>query len=113
MTVVFRHVADAGANLDGEVATSNPRTRIVPRVGARNPSSALIIVLLPAPLGPSRPMAPRENVAVTPFSARLRPYSTTTLSRETTGSVSAMDSLIYARAGHSVPRSPARRPARA
>ena len=43
-----------------------------------NPSSALIIVLLPAPFGPSRPTAPAANDAVTSASAWLRPYVTVT-----------------------------------
>ena len=32
-----------------------------PRSGTTKPSSALIIVLLPAPFGPSRPTAPAGN----------------------------------------------------
>src|SRR6187200_3096738 len=48
-----------------------------------NPSSALIIVLLPAPLGPSRPTAPTGNKALTSASARFFPYSTVTLSSVT------------------------------
>src|SRR5438034_18996 len=93
-----------------DVATSRPSTFICPWLGMTNPSSALIIVLLPAPLGPSSPMAPREKDAVTPLRARLRPYSTTTLSRTTTGSLSVMNSQIYAHIGekgpHRLPRSP-------
>ncbi len=41
-----------------------------PSVGLMKPSSALSIVLLPAPFGPSRPTAPRAKRALTPFSAR-------------------------------------------
>ena len=40
-----------------------------PWLGATNPSSALIIVLLPAPFGPSSPTAPGRNVVVTSVSA--------------------------------------------
>ena len=42
-------------------ATSSPSTVIRPSVGFTKPSSALSIVLLPAPLGPSRPTAPRAK----------------------------------------------------
>src|SRR5512138_2553338 len=77
----------------GDVATSSPSTRIRPRVGTTNPSSDLIIVLLPAPFGPSNPTAPLANVVVTSLSALFdRPYSTVTFSRETTASVSVMAS---------------------
>src|SRR2546428_210225 len=48
------------------------------------PSSALIIVLLPAPFGPSSPTAPGANAAVTSRSASLRPYLTVTTSSVTT-----------------------------
>ena len=41
-----------------------------------NPSSDLSIVLLPAPLGPSRPTAPAANDEVTSRSARFLPYVT-------------------------------------
>src|SRR4030095_14951014 len=75
----------------GDVATSSPSTRILPCVGTTKPSSDLIIVLLPAPFGPSSPTAPLGNTVVTSLSARLdRPYSTVTFSRETTVSASAM-----------------------
>src|SRR5688500_9696446 len=47
------------------------------------PSSDLIIVLLPAPFGPSRPTAPSGNVALTSASARFVPYSTVRPSRVT------------------------------
>src|SRR5262245_7040193 len=73
----------------GDVATSSPSTRIRPRVGTTKPSSDLIMVLLPAPFGPSSPTAPRTNVVVTSLSARLdRPYNTVTFSSDTTGSAS-------------------------
>ncbi|OLB63323.1 MAG: hypothetical protein AUI11_01915 [Acidobacteria bacterium 13_2_20CM_2_66_4] len=80
------------------------------------PSSDLIIVLFPAPFGPSSPTAPPANAAVTSRSAAFLPYITVTVSSVTTGAtlpVSAMH-LIYThprirafRAG------PARRRARA
>src|SRR4029077_16721202 len=74
----------------GDAATSSPSTRIRPCVGTTKPSSDLIIVLLPAPFGPSSPTAPRTNVVVTSLSARLDPYSTVTFSSETTASASDM-----------------------
>src|SRR5215471_4637440 len=75
----------------GDVATSSPSTRIRPFAGTTKPSSDLIIVLLPAPFGPSSPTAPRTNVVETSLSARFDlPYSTVTFSSETTASVSDM-----------------------
>ena len=53
----------------GSLATSMPNTRICPLVGFTNPSSALSIVLLPAPLGPSSPTAPFAKLALTFLSA--------------------------------------------
>src|SRR5689334_5451004 len=67
----------------GWVVTSRPRTRIRPAVGAMKPSSDLIIVLLPAPLGPRRPTAPIGKLALTSLSALFFPYSTVTPSSET------------------------------
>src|SRR5688572_4299834 len=49
-----------------------------------NPSSALIIVLLPAPFGPRRPTAPGGNAALTSRKAKPRPYLTLTRSSWTT-----------------------------
>src|SRR3954464_4465000 len=67
----------------GEVRTSRSSTFISPRSGGTSPSSALIIVLLPAPFGPSKPTAPPGNVAVTSRSAHCAPYFTLTLASET------------------------------
>ena len=50
-------------------ATSSPSTVMRPSDGLTNPSSALSIVLLPAPFGPSSPTAPRAKRALTSFSA--------------------------------------------
>ena len=47
----------AAARRRGRAPSSGPRS------GLTNPSSALSIVLLPAPFGPSRPTAPRANRA--------------------------------------------------
>src|SRR5579872_6521266 len=81
----------------GAAATSRPSTRIVPVDGTTNPSSALIIVLLPAPFGPSRPTAPAANDAVTSRSAAFAPYWTVTWSSETTsagGAAGVADSAM-------------------
>ena len=72
--VVLRHVADACADLQRRRAARRARAPASRRRRARaGPSSALIIVLLPAPFGPSRPTAPLGNVAVTSRSAHWRP----------------------------------------
>src|SRR6476619_5266732 len=55
----------------------------------RKPSSDLIIVLLPAPFGPSSPTAPDGNAALTSRSAACRPYATVTLSSVTVGAAVA------------------------
>src|SRR5437867_10696993 len=57
------------------------------------PSSALIIVLLPAPFGPSSPTAPAANDEVTSRRAVLRPYITVTVSSVTTGAISGINTL--------------------
>ena len=59
VSVALRHVAEPRAHLErplGDVQARAPRA--VPAFGGMNPSSALSIVLLPAPFGPSRPTAP-------------------------------------------------------
>src|SRR5437667_2385142 len=76
------------------VATSWPSTRIRPRSGTTNPSSALSIVLLPAPFGPSSPTAPAANDAVTARSACWPPYATVTSSNVTTALVSGIQFVI-------------------
>ena len=43
------------------------------RRGAGSPSSVLISVVLPAPLGPSRPVGPGQNSPLTPLRARAAP----------------------------------------
>src|ERR687894_804635 len=50
--------------------TSWPSTRAVPDVGVRSVISILIVVVLPAPFGPSRPnSSPRRTVKLTPRTA--------------------------------------------
>src|SRR3954453_20934990 len=56
-----------------------------PPSGTMKPSKALIIVLLPAPFGPSSPTAPAANELVTSRSAGCAPYMTVTPSSVTTG----------------------------
>jgi hypothetical protein len=53
----------------GASATSRPSTRISPWFGFTNPRSDFSKVLLPAPLGPSRPTAPLANDVLTSRSA--------------------------------------------
>jgi len=53
--------------------TSRPATRALPEVAGRKPDSIRIVVLLPAPLGPSRPtISPRPTWNDT-FSTAVRP----------------------------------------
>ena len=57
---------------------SSPRTRTVPDWMRCTPTIERISVVLPLPLGPSRPVtAPRRTVRVTSASARARPRTTT------------------------------------
>src|SRR5215470_4386097 len=65
-----------------------------PCSGTMKPSSDLIIVLLPAPFGPSSPTAPAANDDVTSRSARFLPYATVTPSRVTTGAASGITFYI-------------------
>ena len=67
-----------------------------PTFGFTKPSSALSIVLLPAPLGPRSPTAPRANLALTSLRAWFAPYSTVTPSSSTTGSVAGEAGRISA-----------------
>ena len=90
VAVALRHVAEPGANFVGLFARRRgPAPASARTVGLTNPSSALSIVLFPAPFGPSRPIAPAGNWAVTSRSARFLPYSTVTASSVTTGPVGA------------------------
>ena len=47
----------------GCVATSNPSTRASPEVGRSSVVSILIVVVLPAPFGPSRPKSSPCSIA--------------------------------------------------
>ncbi len=58
---LLRHVADARADFERRRGDIEAEHGMRPLVGATKPSSALIIVLLPAPLGPSRPTAPARE----------------------------------------------------
>src|SRR5262245_58473649 len=55
---------------------SCPSTRPPPAAGCSSPSSVLISVLLPAPLGPSSPTAPPSTATDTLSSAVRAPYFT-------------------------------------
>src|SRR5436853_7577778 len=52
---------------------SRPSTRAAPVVGVSRFSRHLINVLLPAPLGPRRPIVPRGTCSVTSCNARCAP----------------------------------------
>src|SRR5579863_4541936 len=64
---------------------SIPKTRAVPREGSWNPSRALMRVDLPAPLGPSRPMAWPRSSPVSPSRTTRPPSLTSSRSRSITG----------------------------
>ena len=56
------------------VAGSVPSTRTAPDVGARKPSSISMVVVLPAPLGPSTAtISPASTVNDTPRTASTSP----------------------------------------
>ncbi len=56
------------------LASGTPATRTVPAVGAICPEASLSVVVLPAPLGPSRATTdPRGTVKDTPRSTSMRP----------------------------------------
>src|SRR4029079_18610942 len=67
-----------------------PQTSIVPSVGLDRPSSSRNIVVLPAPLAPTRPTRPRGNAndrssrAVTPGYRLVRPSMRRSVSATTT-----------------------------
>ena len=68
------------------IAERCPRTLPDPRVGRARPSSSLIAVVLPAPLGPRRPTSsPRPTVRLSPSSAVVRPKVLTIPSSSMTG----------------------------
>ena len=71
--VALRHVADARADLERRGGDVEAEHLHLPLSGTTKPSSDLSSVLLPAPLGPSRPTAPGGNTAVTSFSAQFLP----------------------------------------
>jgi hypothetical protein len=74
VAVALRHVADAAADLLRAGGDVEAEHLIRPLAGVMKPSSDLIIVLLPAPFGPSRPTAPIGKTALT--SARARFFRT-------------------------------------
>ena len=68
--VAAEDVADPLAHLARVATTSWPSTRASPLVGSRRVISILIVVVLPAPFGPSRPKSsPRSTANETPRTA--------------------------------------------
>ena len=61
--VAAEDVADALPHLLASADTSKPRTRAVPEVGSSSVVSILIVVVLPAPFGPSRPNSSPSSTA--------------------------------------------------
>ncbi|CFW50931.1 Uncharacterised protein [Bordetella pertussis] len=60
-----------------------PSSSIAPAVGCTRPTMALSVVLLPAPLAPSRvTMAPCGTVRLTDFRTVLPPYPASTLCKD-------------------------------
>src|SRR5450759_109337 len=58
----------------GSLVTDNPLITVSPDVGSRYPHIILIVVLLPAPLGPSNPkISPLPMVKETPLTASCLP----------------------------------------
>ena len=54
---------------------SNPHSRIVPELGRSKPTIILIVVVLPAPLGPRKAnSSPRGISTVRPATATVEPY---------------------------------------
>ena len=63
------------AELGGAVAGTPPSTSMVPDVGASNPTARWSRVVLPAPLGPTRPTTlPSGMASAQSRSAQRRPY---------------------------------------
>ena len=62
--------------VDRRVAPGRARrpTVTVPRDGARKPAIMCSSVVLPAPLGPSRPVTPGPSVMLTSLTATTLPY---------------------------------------
>ena len=61
---------------NGASRTSNPATVAVPELGGRKHVSILIVVVLPAPLGPRKPtISPGSMAKLTPSTARTSLYS--------------------------------------
>src|SRR3954452_8754127 len=73
---------------------SMPKTRAVPREGEWNPSSVLLRVDFPAPLGPSRPMALPRSSPVSPSRTTRPPSLTSSRSSAITGWIAPI-SLPY------------------
>jgi hypothetical protein len=71
--VVFRHVADARADGERRVRHVQPQHAHRPLVRLHEPEQRLQHRALAAPLGPSRPTAPRAKLAVTFLSAWFLP----------------------------------------
>ena len=74
----------------GSVVTSRPSNRIRPDVGATNPAMRANSVVLPAPLGPIRPVIePLSTVSETPFTATSPPKRLLTATAASIAQVSA------------------------
>ncbi len=66
----------------------------VPEVGRSTVASARIKVVLPAPLGPSRPWTPRPMVRVTPSTAMRRRPTRTSRSRASISQTNVVGAVI-------------------
>src|SRR3712207_6062556 len=74
------------------VKTSKPLTRAAPDVGLASVQSTLMVVLLPAPLGPRNPKtSPGGTVNDTPRTASTSPYD---LTRSTTSMAGAVEAVM-------------------
>ena len=70
--VVLGAVADQAEELLGSIGRT-PRMEIAPRVGRSRPVIRCIRVLLPEPLGPTRPVRPGSISTVTRLTPRTSP----------------------------------------
>src|SRR4051795_13384801 len=85
---VWRLTPMRGLSPSTPFATSMPRTIAWPPSGGRSPSRISTVVVLPAPLGPSRPKtSPGITSKSMPSTARTSPYCLTRPRTRTTGSV--------------------------
>src|SRR5205809_1597350 len=84
-----------GFSRSGSRTASTPRTRTSPRSGSRRPSRTSTVVVLPAPLGPSRPkIVPAWTSKLTPSTARVSPYALCSPATRMTGSAAAAVGLL-------------------